>query len=147
MVGYFPPARWLKKTAQGLPSRDTNPRQDLRWTGAAAKCGGETGKQSSSGQRNWSQERQRRRLGLAHPWSASGQRIISLVAKWWGCKSRNTWRLCSLTNERSSSCWLREHRWCRRRREWGSWVHLSPWLLSFLMPIHVIFSTDCSTDK
>lgn len=35
--------RWLKKTAQGLQPEDTNPQQDLRWTGAAAKCGGESG--------------------------------------------------------------------------------------------------------
>ena len=43
MVGYFPPARGLKKAAQGLPSRDTNPQQDLRWAGAAAECGGRVG--------------------------------------------------------------------------------------------------------
>ena len=43
MVGYFPPARGLKKTAQGLPSRDTNPQQGLWWTSAAAECGGRVG--------------------------------------------------------------------------------------------------------
>lgn len=78
MVGYFHSARWLKKTAQGLPSRDTNPQQDLQWTGAAAKCGGESGEAVLLWPEKLVQERQRCRLGLAHPWSASGDSESSL---------------------------------------------------------------------
>lgn len=125
MVGYFSQARWLRKSAHGLPSRDINPQQNTWWIGTAAESGGWNVKGS------WVL---RRAMTQGGSWSSlecfnwiifPGHKTVRLWSSWW---------LGSLPCERRQ-CW--EWRWYpgkqRGERQTGSRMNLGESLVAGIL--------------